>query len=107
MDIEQLTNPVVYSAFTAWNTGDRDAFKALLTNDITFIHNGEYDDIMAFSDRFFFGESLGKFTGILKTENAGQIVYATLETEETGKVDVLMVFKIVDGKIIHLNAGRP
>lgn len=107
MDFEQLTNPVVKSAFIAWNTGNRDAFTALLTDNITFIHNGEKEEIMTFSDHFFFGESIGSFVRISKTEDAGQTVYATLETEETGKVDVLMTFQIVSGKISHLNAGRP
>lgn len=107
MNIEKITDPLIRAAFQAWNNADRKAFTELLSKDIIFLHNGEKDDVMAFSDEFFFGPVGAKFTQIKDVKNGGKTVYATLSSEKTGDLDVLMDFKTENGKILFISAGRP
>ncbi|GAA3974698.1 nuclear transport factor 2 family protein [Mucilaginibacter dorajii] len=107
MEITAIENEVVRAAFTAWNSRDRKGFINLVSAETTFSHNGEKGDIMNFSDHFFFGTAKSVFTEIHKIENEGKSIYATLESDEAGKIGVLMRFEIRDGKISDLDAGRP
>jgi hypothetical protein len=107
MNYDKIANETVKSAFVAWNKRDRISFLKLISEDTKFVHNGEQENIVAFSDQFFFGPVNAVFTAIRRTENSGQTVFASLAAEATGTVEVLMRFEVADGLIKTLNAGRP
>lgn len=107
MNYDKLTNDTVRAAFVAWNTNDRERFLMLISEHTNFIHNGREQSIIAFSDHFFFGLLDATFTSINRVENNGQSVFATLVSEETGSVEVLMRFEVAGRFIKSLDAGRP
>ncbi|MCC8423526.1 hypothetical protein [Mucilaginibacter sp. UR6-11] len=107
MNYDKITNETVRSAFIAWNNRDRTSFLNLISEDTKFVHNGKEESIVDFSDHFFFGPVNAVFTAIHRTENSGQSVFASLVSEETGTVEILMRFEVVDGLIKTLDAGRP
>ena len=107
MNYDVIANETVKAAFVAWNNRDRTSFLKLLSENTKFVHNGEEEGIINFSDHFFFGSLNAVFTEIHRIENNGQMVFATLASETTGTVEVLMRFEVADGTIRTLNAGRP
>lgn len=107
MNYYKITNETVKAAFVAWNDKDRAGFLNLISEDTEFIHNGEQERIIDFADQFFFGPLNAVFTAIHDTENSGQSVFASLASEATGTVEVLMRFEVADGRIKTLKAGRP
>jgi hypothetical protein len=107
MDYDKITNNIVRSAFIAWNNRDRTSFLNLISEDTKFVHNGKAEDIVTFSDYFFFGPAKAVFTGIHRSENKGQTIYASLESEIIGSAEVLMRFEIVNRVISKLDAGKP
>ncbi|WP_329458995.1 nuclear transport factor 2 family protein [Streptomyces sp. NBC_01497] len=50
-------DPVVASFVTALNAGDRDAFRAVLTDDATMSDDGSERDLAAWTDREIFSSS--------------------------------------------------
>lgn len=107
MNYDKITNETVKAAFVAWNNRDRKGFLNLISENTEFVHNGEEERIIDFSDQFFFGSLNTVFTEIHRTENNGLTVFATLESETTGTVEILMRFEVADGAIKMLHAGRP
>ena len=107
MNYDKITNETVKAAFVAWNNRDRAGFLNLISENTEFVHNGEQERIVDFSDEFFFGPVNAVFTAIHRTENSGQSVFASLSSKATGTVEVLMRFEVADGLIKTLNAGRP
>lgn len=107
MEFNKIINEVVRAAFIALQTKDRPGFQQLLKQGAVLIHNGETEDITAWSDQFFFGKYRAVFTSIVKTADEGLTVYAALDSELAGTVSVVMRFTLEAGKIIQLNAGRP
>jgi ketosteroid isomerase-like protein len=107
MNYDIIANETVKSAFVAWNNGDRIGFLKLISEDTKFVHNGEEESIIDFSDQFFFGPISGLFIEIHGTEDSGRSVFASLASEATGTVNVRMRFEVADGLIKTLNAGRP
>ena len=107
MNYDKVANETVKATFVAWNNRDRTGFLKLISGNTKFVHNGEEEPIIDFSDQFFFGPVNAVFTEIHRTENNGQTVFATLASETTGTVEILMRFEVADGSIKMLNAGRP
>ncbi len=107
MDFSVIKNETVAATLKALHEADKESFKRLVAPGAGLIHNGEPDDLQQWADLFFFGDKVTKVATISGTEDQGKTVYATLDSEIAGRIDVKLVFTVAEGKVTELNAGRP
>ncbi|MGF7075217.1 hypothetical protein [Mucilaginibacter sp. 3215] len=104
MNTEKLSNPVVKQAIDALQSGDKQAWFALFTNDAQLFDDGNKMDFKS-----FFEKALGheRFTSIDKVEQGGLHLYGKFHSDQWGDFKTYFKFTIgADGKISKLEIGQ-
>lgn len=104
MNTEKLSNPVVKQAIDALQSGDKQAWFALFTNDAQLFDDGNKMDFKS-----FFEKALGheRFTSIDKVEQGGLHLYGKFHSDQWGDFKTYFKFTIgADEKISKLEIGQ-
>lgn len=104
MPIDDVTDPTVRALIDAMNTGDREGFFGLLTDDATLSDDGTERDLVAWVDREIF-ESNGR----LEVESAtshGRSLIANYRNDTYGTMRTRWRFNVQNGRITRIEAGQ-
>lgn len=105
IQMEQINDQVVGAALSALQNKERNNFEKLVSRDAAFVHNGKPEDLFSWANSFFFGESEVRITVLRQTVD-GRTVWAQINSSQAGELQAKLVFKIEDGLITSLNAGK-
>lgn len=104
MNTEKLSNPIVKQAIDALQSGDKQAWFSLFTNDAQLFDDGNKMDFKS-----FFEKALGheRFTSIDKVEQNGLHLYGKFHSDKWGDFKTYFKFTIGAGnKISKLEIGQ-
>jgi hypothetical protein len=104
MNTEKLSNPIVKQAIDALQSGDKQAWFSLFTNDAQLFDDGNKMDFKS-----FFEKALGheRFTSIDKVEQNGLHLYGKFHSDKWGDFKTYFKFTIGGGnKISKLEIGQ-
>ncbi|RAV60054.1 hypothetical protein DIU36_03310 [Mucilaginibacter rubeus] len=104
MNTEKLNNPIVKQAIDALQSGDKQAWFSLFTNDAQLFDDGNKMDF-----KTFFEKALGheRFTSIDKVEQNGLHLYGKFHSDQWGDFKTYFNFTIGAGnKISKLEIGQ-
>lgn len=104
MNTEKLSNPLVKQAIEALQSGDKQAWFALFTNDAQL-----FDDGNKMNFKSFFEKALGheRFTSIGKVEQNGLHVYGKFHSDQWGDFKTYFKFTVdANSKISKLEIGQ-
>jgi hypothetical protein len=99
-----VTEPAVQALIDAINTGDRDAFFAVLTPDATMSDDGRDRDLHQWVDQELFSGQ-----GRMKVDSAtdgGRSLFATNTNAAYGAMHTFWRFTLQDGKICRFETGQ-
>ena len=104
MNTAMITNPVVKKAIDALQTGDKNAWFKLFTNDATLFDDRNKIDFKSFSESALGHE---RFTSIDKVENEGLSLYGKFHSDKWGDFKTYFKFHINgSSKIERLEIGQ-
>jgi len=92
MDTEKLSNPIVKQAIDALQSGDKQAWFSLFTNDAQLFDDGNKMDF-----KTFFEKALGheRFTSIDKVEQNGLHLYGKFHSDQWGVLKPILSLRLV------------
>jgi hypothetical protein len=99
-----VTEPAVRALIDAINTGDRDAFFALLTPDATMSDDGRDRDLHQWVDREIFS-SQGRMS-VESATDGGRSLIADYSNATYGAMHTFWRFTLRDGKISRFETGQ-
>lgn len=97
-------NPVVVRLIDTINSGDREAFLALLTPDATLSDDGRQRDLTDWIDREIFTVN-GHFT-VTKAADDGLSMRVTFRNDTWGEMSTFWRFEVTDDKISRIETGQ-
>lgn len=107
MNMDQLTQPQVYAAVAAMNTGNREAWTALFAPDAVLTDDGNTRNFLQWSDSELFGKGKGRLTSIDRVEDNGCTIYGTFHSDQWGTFNTFFKFHVnTAGKIDRLDVGQ-
>jgi ketosteroid isomerase-like protein len=99
-----VTGPAVLALIDAINTGDRDAFFAVLTPDATMSDDGRDRDLHQWVDREIFS-SQGRMS-VESATDGGRSMIADYSNATYGAMHTFWRFTLRDGKISRFETGQ-
>jgi hypothetical protein len=99
-----VTEPAVRALIDAINTGDRDAFFAVLTPDATMSDDGRDRDLHQWVDREIFS-SQGRMS-VESATDGGRSMIADYSNATYGAMHTFWRFTLRDGKISRFETGQ-
>ena len=100
----QLNDPAVAAFVRAVNTGDRDAFFAVLTDDATMSDDGTDRDLTAWADKEIFSSD-----GRMDIDDAsadGRALTVTYTNATWGSMRTRWAFTVTNGRISRFETGQ-
>jgi hypothetical protein len=102
--VAKLSDPVVRALVAAINGNDRDAFRALLTENATMSDDGSDRDLEDWIDREIF-TSHGHME--VQTESdGGRALIANFRNETWGEMRTAWRFTVEDGRVSRFETGQ-
>ncbi|WP_242696492.1 hypothetical protein [Longitalea luteola] len=104
MDTSKLSNPIVRSAFEAWQKGDSPLWLSHFTKDAQLLDDGRPRDFQKFSTRAIGTE---RFTSVDIVKDSGRSVYGKFHSDTWGNFKTYFKFHIdANNKIYKLEIGQ-
>ena len=104
VDVQSLHDSVVKELVTAINTGDRDAFSAVLTDNATMSDDGTDRDLREWTDREIFSS---KGNMVVESESDdGLSLVAQFSNAKWGTMRTKWKFFVTNGKITRFETGQ-
>ncbi|MDJ1131202.1 nuclear transport factor 2 family protein [Streptomyces iconiensis] len=100
----QPLDPAVAAFVAALNSGDKDAFAAALTDDVTMSDDGTERDVTAWTDSEIFSSN-----GHLDVEDVasdGRTLTGTYTNSTYGSMRTRWAFTVTDGRISRFETGQ-
>ncbi|MEZ0096135.1 nuclear transport factor 2 family protein [Streptacidiphilus sp. EB129] len=101
---EKLSEPAVRSLVAAINSGDREAFMALLAPGATMSDDGSDRDLPEWIDREIF--SCHGHIEVQSESQGGHALTATFRNDTWGEMRTAWKFTVTDGRISRFETGQ-
>jgi ketosteroid isomerase-like protein len=99
-----ISHPVVGELVDAINSGDRDAFLAVLTPDATLTDDGTRRDLTEWIDREIFSSN-GHLT-VEREDEDGLRLFTRYRNDTWGEMSTFWRFRVTDGRISRIETGQ-
>ncbi|MFF5127059.1 nuclear transport factor 2 family protein [Streptomyces syringium] len=101
---ENLSDPLVRSLALAINTGDREGFLSLLTDDATLSDDGSDRDLRQWIDKEIF--TAGGHMDVRSEADGGRSLIADFRNDTWGEMRTAWRFEMTDGRISRIETGQ-
>lgn len=101
---QNLSDPLVRSLALAINTGDREGFLSLLTDDATLSDDGSDRDLRQWIDKEIF--SSGGHIDVRSESDGGLSLIADFRNDTWGEMRTAWRFDTTDGRISRIETGQ-
>ncbi|MET9645514.1 nuclear transport factor 2 family protein [Streptomyces syringium] len=101
---QNLSDPLVRALTSAINTGDREGFLALLTDDATLSDDGSDRDLQQWIDKEIF--SSGGHIDVRSESDGGLSLIADFRNDTWGEMRTAWRFGTTNGRISRIETGQ-
>lgn len=101
---ESITDPIVRDLIDAINSGERDAFFALLAADATLSDDGTERDLTEWVDKEIF--TVSGHLDVESVTDGGRFLIARFRNDTWGTMRTRWHFTVVSDKISRIEAGQ-
>ncbi|MFI9721965.1 nuclear transport factor 2 family protein [Streptomyces sp. NPDC052396] len=101
---DQPSDPTVRALVTAINTGDRQGFMDLLTEDATMSDDGTDRDLQGWTEDEIFGSN-GRMD-VEAESDGGRALVAVFTNDRWGAMRTAWRFEVADGRISRFETGQ-